>query len=119
MRRVLTAINLLPNWAKILISLLLLLTAYLLFFVKDVKLKSQTEIENLEKENSRLNGQLFYLNSEIKSKQEEIDYLYDGYAKFNKEKVEKQINQKYETKKNNVRNLPIDSTISDLADWLK
>lgn len=56
---------------------------------------------------------------EITDKYREIaDSLAVDWEKFNVEDLENEIKEKYEKKRSDVLNLPIDSTIRDLSEWL-
>lgn len=112
-------------WSQIpLMFKAIIITLTVLFIVSIITnwntYRGKTEaLKELEKEN-------LILKIELKEQQEitdvyrkAADTLMLNRQNFNLEELEQGIKNKYNEKRNNTLNQPIDSTISDLSKWLK
>lgn len=108
-----------PKFFRIILIILLFWTAISIWLLTKKVDIDRSEYLEFEKQKVKLEVELKLQQERIKEQDSIVKVLYQKYKAIPFSKAETIINNKYEVKRTNVANLPIDSTVSNLAEWLK
>jgi hypothetical protein len=108
-----------PNFVKILLLVLSLWLGVSIYLLSKKSEASNTEYLELAKQKTELDYEIQQQAKRIEIQDSTVQVLIHKYSAIDQSKTEQVINKKYENKKSIIADLPIDSTVSNLTEWLK